>query len=563
MDCLCCYNVELSIVLLKRFRPRENLFKFKVLIELRCQVGVSAYVKNDFEFNWDLPPIYDEYPNDECSDLAEREEAEGEEERFVDGIHISANLIGDEKTKMSSKKVDVLVEEFKTAHDKDFVDFVNKLDEQNLIESDIVDVVEFAIKHHASDLTTKAMALIALLKLSSRFPSCSRGKCEPWNIYMHTMFRNSSSSWGAYFTALIIFLAPYCIANTDDDLDILACKWVRSITLDTWLPEQVAFMQSTGNSINVIDVEADGLICELKAYNRLLKVNHVVNGIMKVSHGVNTAKTNTMAKTNMVNVFDDSSALMLKEFKSRTELVTEQIQDVQKKTNYCSSLPAHAHDLRLEEGPQDVFSSKGSTHDRICKKMLQARVEAWKFLDRLFALIMGVTTLCRQHQEETKIKSSSANLKGKPDLKDMLPKITPKPTIVENVQKTLIKNKHTAKIAHAVEGIWVKMLREQEMGREKTCSFRRSWNTLGHHRRTREAGIAALIQTIHHEGTGALGCQRMPSNRKLIVVDEQCIRAEATDRIAFKFVSLNEGLVDAANQGRRYGQKEAEIFEDP
>jgi hypothetical protein len=40
-------------------------------------------------------------------------------------------------------------------------------------ESDAVDVVEIAIKRHASDLTTKAMALVALLKLSSRFPSCS------------------------------------------------------------------------------------------------------------------------------------------------------------------------------------------------------------------------------------------------------------------------------------------------------------------------------------------------------------------------------------------------------
>ncbi|PON98906.1 Adaptor protein complex AP-1, gamma subunit [Trema orientale] len=40
-------------------------------------------------------------------------------------------------------------------------------------ESDAVDVAETAIKRHASDLTTKAMALIALLKLSSRFPSCS------------------------------------------------------------------------------------------------------------------------------------------------------------------------------------------------------------------------------------------------------------------------------------------------------------------------------------------------------------------------------------------------------
>ncbi|KAG5001721.1 hypothetical protein JHK87_022793 [Glycine soja] len=40
-------------------------------------------------------------------------------------------------------------------------------------ESDVVDVVEIALKCHASDLTTKAMALVALLKLSSRFPSCS------------------------------------------------------------------------------------------------------------------------------------------------------------------------------------------------------------------------------------------------------------------------------------------------------------------------------------------------------------------------------------------------------
>ncbi|GLT50298.1 hypothetical protein SLA2020_237910 [Shorea laevis] len=40
-------------------------------------------------------------------------------------------------------------------------------------ESDAVDIVEVAIKCHTSDLTTKAMAFIALLKLSSRFPSCS------------------------------------------------------------------------------------------------------------------------------------------------------------------------------------------------------------------------------------------------------------------------------------------------------------------------------------------------------------------------------------------------------
>ncbi|KVI05604.1 hypothetical protein Ccrd_016040 [Cynara cardunculus var. scolymus] len=41
-------------------------------------------------------------------------------------------------------------------------------------ESDAVDVVEIAIKNHSLNLTTRAMCLIALLKLSSRFPSCSQ-----------------------------------------------------------------------------------------------------------------------------------------------------------------------------------------------------------------------------------------------------------------------------------------------------------------------------------------------------------------------------------------------------
>ncbi|KAK6139237.1 hypothetical protein DH2020_027022 [Rehmannia glutinosa] len=41
-------------------------------------------------------------------------------------------------------------------------------------EADAVDVVETAIKRHSSDLTTRAMCLIALLKLSSRFPSYSK-----------------------------------------------------------------------------------------------------------------------------------------------------------------------------------------------------------------------------------------------------------------------------------------------------------------------------------------------------------------------------------------------------
>ncbi|XP_010320597.1 AP-1 complex subunit gamma-2-like isoform X1 [Solanum lycopersicum] len=41
-------------------------------------------------------------------------------------------------------------------------------------ESDAVDVLETSFKSHSFDLTTRAMCLIALLKLSSRFPTCSQ-----------------------------------------------------------------------------------------------------------------------------------------------------------------------------------------------------------------------------------------------------------------------------------------------------------------------------------------------------------------------------------------------------
>ncbi|XP_031122511.1 AP-1 complex subunit gamma-2-like [Ipomoea triloba] len=41
-------------------------------------------------------------------------------------------------------------------------------------ESDAVDVVVTALKSHSTDLTTRAMCLVALLKLSSRFSSCSK-----------------------------------------------------------------------------------------------------------------------------------------------------------------------------------------------------------------------------------------------------------------------------------------------------------------------------------------------------------------------------------------------------
>ncbi|XP_057750099.1 AP-1 complex subunit gamma-2-like [Arachis stenosperma] len=47
-------------------------------------------------------------------------------------------------------------------------------DRITVTESDAVDLVEITIQCHALDFTTKAMALVALLKLSSRFPSCSK-----------------------------------------------------------------------------------------------------------------------------------------------------------------------------------------------------------------------------------------------------------------------------------------------------------------------------------------------------------------------------------------------------
>ncbi|XP_038984040.1 AP-1 complex subunit gamma-2 isoform X2 [Phoenix dactylifera] len=49
-------------------------------------------------------------------------------------------------------------------------------------ESDAVDVVEVALKCHSSDITTRAMSLVALLKLSSRFPPTSERIRE---IVMH------------------------------------------------------------------------------------------------------------------------------------------------------------------------------------------------------------------------------------------------------------------------------------------------------------------------------------------------------------------------------------------
>ncbi|KAK9094129.1 hypothetical protein Scep_025598 [Stephania cephalantha] len=51
---------------------------------------------------------------------------------------------------------------------------LDKEEPVTVTESDAVDVLETAMKRHTSDITTRAMTLVALLKLSSRFPSCSQ-----------------------------------------------------------------------------------------------------------------------------------------------------------------------------------------------------------------------------------------------------------------------------------------------------------------------------------------------------------------------------------------------------
>ena len=48
-------------------------------------------------------------------------------------------------------------------------------------ESDAVDVVEVALQRHSSDITTRAMSLVALLKLSSRFPPTSEYALNSFN----------------------------------------------------------------------------------------------------------------------------------------------------------------------------------------------------------------------------------------------------------------------------------------------------------------------------------------------------------------------------------------------
>ncbi|KAL6567830.1 hypothetical protein OROGR_001498 [Orobanche gracilis] len=53
-------------------------------------------------------------------------------------------------------------------------DMLDSEDPITVTEADAVDVIETASRRHALDLTSQAMYLIALLKLSSRYPSCAK-----------------------------------------------------------------------------------------------------------------------------------------------------------------------------------------------------------------------------------------------------------------------------------------------------------------------------------------------------------------------------------------------------
>lgn len=89
-------------------------------------------------------------------------------------------------------------------------------------ESDAVDVIEIAIKRHASDLTTKAMALIALLKLSSRFPSCSE-YVDVSAASILVLFPSFSAIFKMYFFLVsLLFTRPHNVLG-DHRCDSYVC----------------------------------------------------------------------------------------------------------------------------------------------------------------------------------------------------------------------------------------------------------------------------------------------------------------------------------------------------
>ena len=74
------------------------------------------------------------------------------------------------------------------------------------------------------------------------------GECESWCLYLHAMCRSASSAWHC-----TCFRCPICrlaCRLSDRACTVQHISKVRSVTLDTWLPEQVKFMQDHGNHYN-------------------------------------------------------------------------------------------------------------------------------------------------------------------------------------------------------------------------------------------------------------------------------------------------------------------------
>ncbi|KAF9672870.1 hypothetical protein SADUNF_Sadunf11G0089200 [Salix dunnii] len=96
----------------------------------------------------------------------------------------------------------------------------------------------------------KAKYYELLMLTSLQMQRSKMGKREFGYLYMHAVFRDPQKSWGTHIKAHKrtfvnkAFKASMKSGFVENNEEI---AFVRSATLDTWLPEQVAFIQSMGN----------------------------------------------------------------------------------------------------------------------------------------------------------------------------------------------------------------------------------------------------------------------------------------------------------------------------
>ncbi|KAB5534684.1 hypothetical protein DKX38_017770 [Salix brachista] len=104
----------------------------------------------------------------------------------------------------------------------------------------------------------KAKYFELLMLTSLQMQRSKMGKREFGYLYMHAVFRDPQKSWGTHIKdkAFKASMKSCFVENNEEIVFVLAFfitkqkierKMVRSATLDTWLPEQVAFIQSMGN----------------------------------------------------------------------------------------------------------------------------------------------------------------------------------------------------------------------------------------------------------------------------------------------------------------------------